>query len=81
MNIAKTVAGLLTVVGLFCDQGRRRRAIWRGRIFAKIKQVATASTKKGLAQGRWDGVRAALFTEDCVLLPPHGDRRGSGKRD
>jgi len=46
---------------------------------AKIKQVH-AKYEEAWLKGDADGVRA-LFTEDCVLLPPHGDTPRIGKRD
>ena len=45
---------------------------------AKIKQVHTKYEEAWL-RGDADGVRA-LFTEDCVLLPPHGDTPRIGQR-
>jgi len=46
---------------------------------AKIKRVHSKYEEAWL-KGDADGVRA-LFTEDCVLLPPHETKLESGKRD
>jgi len=45
---------------------------------AKIKQVHSKFEEVWL-KGDADGVRA-LFTEDCVLLPPHGDKPRVGQK-
>jgi uncharacterized protein (TIGR02246 family) len=45
---------------------------------AKIKQVHSKFEEAWL-KGDADGVRA-LFTEDCVLLPPHGDKPRIGQK-
>jgi uncharacterized protein (TIGR02246 family) len=45
---------------------------------AKIKRVHSKYEEAWL-QGDADGVRA-LFTEDCVLLPPHGDTARIGQK-
>jgi len=45
---------------------------------AKIKPVH-AKYEEAWLKGDADGVRA-LFTEDCVLLPPHGDTPRIGKK-
>jgi uncharacterized protein (TIGR02246 family) len=45
---------------------------------AKIKQVHRKYEETWL-RGDTDGVRA-LFTEDCVLLPPHGDTPRIGQK-
>jgi uncharacterized protein (TIGR02246 family) len=45
---------------------------------AKIKKVHSDYEKAWL-RGDPDGVRA-LFTEDCVLLPPHGDTPRVGQK-
>jgi len=45
---------------------------------AKIKQVHSKFQEVWL-KGDADGVRA-LFTQDCVLLPPHGDRPRIGQK-
>jgi len=45
---------------------------------AKIKQVHNKYEEAWL-KGDVDGVRA-LFTEDCVLLPPHGDKPRIGQK-
>lgn len=45
---------------------------------SKIKQVHSDYEKAWL-QGDADAVRA-LFTEDCVLLPPHGDTPRIGQK-
>ena len=45
---------------------------------AKIKQVHSKYEEAWL-KGDADGVRA-LFTEDCVLLPPHGDTPRIGQK-
>lgn len=45
---------------------------------AKIKRVHTRYEEAWL-KGDADGVRA-LFTEDCVLLPPHGDTPRIGQK-
>ena len=45
---------------------------------AKIKQVHS-NYEKAWLRGDADAVRA-LFTEDCVLLPPHGDTPRIGQR-
>jgi uncharacterized protein (TIGR02246 family) len=45
---------------------------------AKIKQVHTKYEEAWL-KGDADGVRV-LFTEDCVLLPPHGDKPRIGQK-
>jgi uncharacterized protein (TIGR02246 family) len=45
---------------------------------AKIKRVHTKYEEAWL-KGDADGVRA-LFTEDCVLLPPHGDSPRIGQK-
>ena len=45
---------------------------------AKIKQVHSKYEEAWL-RGDADGVRA-LFTEDCVLLPPHGDTPRIGQK-
>ena len=45
---------------------------------AKIKRVHRKYEEAWL-KGDADGVRA-LFTEDCVLLPPHGDTPRIGKK-
>ena len=44
----------------------------------KIKEVHTKYEQAWL-KGDADGVRA-LFTEDCVLLPPHGDTPRIGQK-
>jgi len=46
--------------------------------FAKIKQVHSRYEEVWL-KGDAEGVRA-LFTEDCVILPPHADRPRVGKK-
>jgi uncharacterized protein (TIGR02246 family) len=45
---------------------------------AKIKQVHS-NYEAAWLKGDADGVRA-LFTEDCVLLPPHGDAPRIGQK-
>jgi len=45
---------------------------------AKIKRVHSKYEEAWL-KGDADGVRA-LFTEDCVLLPPHGDKARVGQQ-
>jgi len=45
---------------------------------AKIKRVHSKYEEAWL-KGDADGVRA-LFTEDCVLLPPHGDAPRTGQK-
>lgn len=45
---------------------------------AKIKRVHSKYEEAWL-KGDADGVRA-LFTEDCVLLPPHGDKPRVGQK-
>jgi len=45
---------------------------------AKVKQVHSKYEEAWL-KGDADGVRA-LFTEDCVLLPPHGDKPRIGQK-
>ena len=45
---------------------------------AKIKRVHTRYEEAWL-KGDADGVRS-LFTEDCVLLPPHGDTPRIGQK-
>jgi uncharacterized protein (TIGR02246 family) len=45
---------------------------------AKIKQAHTRYEEAWL-KGDADGVRA-LFTEDCVLLPPHADKPRIGQK-
>jgi uncharacterized protein (TIGR02246 family) len=45
---------------------------------SKIKQVHS-SYEKAWLRGDADAVRA-LFTEDCVLLPPHGDTPRIGQK-
>jgi uncharacterized protein (TIGR02246 family) len=45
---------------------------------AKIKRVHSKYVEAWL-KGDADGVRA-LFTEDCVLLPPHGDTPRIGQK-
>src|SRR5260370_40319776 len=45
---------------------------------AKIKPVHNKYEEAWL-KGDVDGVRA-LFTEDCVLLPPHGDKPRIGQK-
>jgi uncharacterized protein (TIGR02246 family) len=45
---------------------------------AKIRQVHNRYEETWL-KGDADGVRS-LFTEDCVLLPPHGDKPRIGQR-
>ena len=45
---------------------------------AKIKQVHSKYEEAWL-KGDADAVRA-LFTEDCVLLPPHGDKPRIGQK-
>ena len=45
---------------------------------AKIKQAHTRYEETWL-KGDADGVRA-LFTEDCVLLPPHADKPRNGQK-
>lgn len=45
---------------------------------AKIKQVHSRYEEAWL-KGDADGVRA-LFTEDCVLLPPHADKPRIGQK-
>ncbi|HEY6263865.1 MAG TPA: SgcJ/EcaC family oxidoreductase [Candidatus Acidoferrum sp.] len=45
---------------------------------AKIKRVHSRYEETWL-KGDADGVRA-LFTEDCVLLPPHGDKPRIGQK-
>ena len=45
---------------------------------AKVKQVHSKYEGAWL-KGDADGVRA-LFTEDCVLLPPHGDKPRIGQK-
>jgi uncharacterized protein (TIGR02246 family) len=45
---------------------------------AKIKRVHSKYEEAWL-KGDADGVRA-LFTEDCVLLPPHGDKPRIGQK-
>ena len=49
-----------------------------GEDVAKIKQVHSKYEEAWL-KGDADGVRA-LFTDDCVLLPPHGDTPRIGQR-
>ena len=45
---------------------------------AKVKQVHSKYEEAWL-KGDADGVRS-LFTEDCVLLPPHGDKPRIGQK-
>jgi ketosteroid isomerase-like protein len=45
---------------------------------AKIKQVHSKYEDAWLKEDA-DGVRA-LFTDDCVLLPPHGDKPRIGQK-
>ena len=45
---------------------------------AKIKQVHK-NYEDAWLKGDADGVRA-LFTDDCVLLPPHGDKPRLGRK-
>ena len=49
-----------------------------GEDVAKIKQVHSKYEEAWL-KGDADGVRA-LFTDDCVLLPPHGDTPRIGQK-
>jgi hypothetical protein len=42
-------------------------------------QKGAQPVRRNVAQGDADG-RRALFTEDCVLLPPHGDKPRIGQK-
>jgi hypothetical protein len=70
------VADGAAVVGMSRDQGRRKHPILRRP--RKIKRVHSKYEEAWL-RGDADGVRA-LFTEDCVLLPPHGDTPRIGQK-
>src|SRR5215813_3345943 len=76
MNILKALpAVVLLLVG---PGGKSAGNNLTAEDIAKIKQVHSRYEEAWL-KGDADGVRA-LFTEDCVLLPPHGDKPRIGQK-
>jgi uncharacterized protein (TIGR02246 family) len=63
---------------LVCPAIRAAGGSLSGDDIAKIKRVHNKYEEAWL-KGDADGVRA-LFTEDCVLLPPHGDAPRIGQK-
>jgi uncharacterized protein (TIGR02246 family) len=76
MNIHKIL--LLISLSLFCAVTGLAGGNLSAEDVAKIKRVHSKYEEAWL-KGDADGV-LALFTEDCVLLPPHGDTPRLGKR-
>ena len=76
MNSYKALLPLLLLLVLPGTQGAGNKLSEKD--IAKIKQVHSKYEETWL-KGDADGVRA-LFTEDCVLLPPHGDRPRLGQK-
>ena len=76
MNIRK---GLSTALLLFVGVGARGAGNGlSAEDVAKIKQVHSKYEEAWL-KGDADGVRA-LFTDDCVILPPHADKPRIGQK-
>jgi uncharacterized protein (TIGR02246 family) len=76
VNILKTL--LLSGLLLICPATRAGGDSLSAEDIAKIKRVHSKYEEAWL-RGDADGVRA-LFTEDCVLLPPHGDTPRIGQK-
>ncbi len=68
----------LVVLLLICPAIRAGGGTLSAEDIAKIKRVHSKYEEAWLA-GDADGVRA-LFTDDCVLLPPHGDTPRIGQK-
>jgi uncharacterized protein (TIGR02246 family) len=75
MNICKPLP--LAVLFLLYPWGQRTENRLSEGDIAKIKQVHSRYEEAWL-KGDADGVRG-LFTDDCVLLPPHGDKPRIGR--
>lgn len=76
MNIRKALSMfLLLLMGVAANGGGNGLS---AEDVAKIKQVHTRYEEAWL-KGDADGVRA-LFTEDCVILPPHADKPRIGQK-
>jgi uncharacterized protein (TIGR02246 family) len=75
VNIRKVLP--LIVLVLVCPTVRAAQDSLSAADIAKIKQVHKKYEEAWL-RGDDNGVRA-LFTEDCVLLPPHGDKPRIGQ--
>src|SRR5882724_1813340 len=71
------VLGVIAVL-LICPAIRAGGGSLSADDIAKIKRVHSRYEEAWL-KGDADGVRA-LFTEDCVLLPPHGDKARVGQK-
>src|SRR5215467_687540 len=75
MNIRKALA--LVVLSLAGSSVKGAGSGLSAEDVAKIKQVHSKYEEAWL-KGDADGVRA-LFTDDCVILPPHGDKPRIGR--
>ena len=76
-----TIPKVLTLVMLLLLTATIKAGVKNGlspEDIAKIKQ-AHSRYETAWLKGNADGVRA-LFTEDCVLLPPHGDKPRIGQK-
>jgi uncharacterized protein (TIGR02246 family) len=69
---------LMVALLLACPTIRAAAGTLSAEDVAKIKRVHSKYEEAWL-KGDADGVRA-LFTEDCVLLPPHGDKPRVGHK-
>jgi len=78
MNILKLKALPVVLLLLADPSGKRAGNGLSAEDIAKIKQVHSRYEEAWL-KGDADGVRA-LFTEDCVILPPHADKPRVGQK-
>ena len=76
MNTCKALVSVLCLLVFPGTQGTGNKLSEDD--IAKIKQVHSKYEETWL-KGDADGVRA-LFTEDCVLMPPHGDKPRVGQK-
>jgi uncharacterized protein (TIGR02246 family) len=78
MRMHKMVGEVAVVLSLLCPAIKAGGGSLTAEDIAKIKRVHSQYEEAWL-RGDADGVRA-LFTEDCVLLPPHGDKPRIGQK-
>ena len=79
MRCLQTSSSLLVLLALACSALSTEWTTLSAQDIAKIKQVHEEFEAAWL-KGDPDGVRG-LFTEDCVLLPHHGERPRIGKKE